>query len=111
MIPKWTNNEAKNGPGAVPEPTDSPDEPKAPQKVAERAHRQPRRAKGTQKDDTSTPKETTKAPKGCQKRPQGLPKQTKNDGKTQKREASENLVCKNRKSEFYLHGSTVLVEK
>ena len=42
IIPKWTKNEAKNGPGAVPEPTDSPHEPKAPQKVAERAHRQPK---------------------------------------------------------------------
>ena len=68
---------AKNKPGAVPEPTDSPDEPKAPQKVAETAHRQPRRAEGTQEDDTNTPKETTKAPKECLKKPQGLQKEPK----------------------------------
>ena len=85
-------NEPKNKPGAIPEPTDSRDEPKAPQKVAERAHRQPRRAKGTQKDDTSTRKETTKTPKECQKRPQGPQNQPINDRKTRKREASENLV-------------------
>ena len=77
--------ELKNSPGAIPEPTDSRDEPKAPQKVAERAHRQPKRAKGTQKDDTRTPKETTTASKGCQKRPQGLPKNTKNDEKNMKK--------------------------
>ena len=91
MTPKSIGNEAKNNPGAVPEPTDSPDEPKAPQKVAETAHRQPRRAEGTQEDDTNTPKETTEAPKGCQKRPQGFQKKTKNDEKTQKREAGENM--------------------
>ena len=75
-------NEPKNRPGAIPEPTDSRDEPKAPQKVAERAHRQPRRTKSTYKDDTSTPKETTKPPQGCEKRPQGLQKRTKNYEKT-----------------------------
>ena len=97
MTPESLPNRPKNGPGAVPEPTDSPDEPKAPQKVAETAHRQPRRAEGTYKDDTGTPKETTEAPKGCQKRPQGLQERTKNDEKTTKREAGGNLVFLNRK--------------
>jgi len=102
---------SKNKPGAVPEPTDSPDEPKAPQKVAETAHRQPRRAEGTQEDDTNTPKETTEAPKGCQKRHQGLQKITKNDEKTTKREAGGNLVFLNRKYQFYLHGSSIMAGK
>ena len=84
-------NQPKNKPGAVPELTDSPGEPEALQKVAERAHRQPTRAKGTQKNDTSTPKETTKAPQGCQKRPQGLQNNTTNKGKTRKGKPSENL--------------------
>ncbi len=75
---------SKNKPGAVPEPTDSPDEPKAPQKVAETAHRQPRRAEGTHQDDTNTPKETTKVPKGCQRSPKGLQKMTKNNKKHRK---------------------------
>ena len=79
-------NEQKNKPGAVPKPTDSPDKPKAPQKVAERAHRRLRQAKKNQRDDTSSPKETTKAPKGCQKRPQGLPKDTKNDEQNLKKQ-------------------------
>ena len=88
---------SKNKPGAVPEPTDSPDEPKAPQKVAETAHRQPRRAEGTQEDDTNTPKETTEAPKGCQNKPQGLQKMIKNDEKPQKERQVETLFFFNRK--------------
>ena len=98
-------NEPKNSPGAIPEPTDSRDEPKAPQKVAERAHRQPRRAKGTQKDDTSTPKETTKAPKGCQKRPQGLQKEPKMMEKQEKERQVETLLFKIEKVSFTCMGA------
>ena len=76
-------NKPKNNPGAVPEPTDSRDEPKAPQKVAQTAHRQPKRVKGTQKDDTSTPKETTEPPKGRQKTSKGFQKGIQNTEETQ----------------------------
>ena len=75
-------NELKNRPGADPEPRDSPDELEAPQKVAERTHRRPRRAKGTQKDDTSTPKEATEDPKERQKKSQGPQKNTKRPPKS-----------------------------
>ena len=62
-------NEPKNRPGAVPEPTDSPDEPKAPRKVAERAHIQLRQAKGTQQDDTSTPNRRQRFQKSAKRTP------------------------------------------
>ena len=82
MIPKLSKDGAKHNPGAVPEPTDSPDEPKAPQKVAERAHRRLRQAKGNQKDDTGTPKRRRRLQKDAKRKPKGLPKGTKNDEKT-----------------------------
>ena len=101
-------NKQKISPGAIPEPTDSRDEPKAPQKVAERAHGQPRRGKGSQKNDTNTLKETTKAPQGCEKRLQGLQKEPKMMEKQEKERQVETLLFKIEKSEFYMHGSTVL---
>ena len=73
---------AKSGPGAVPEPKDSPDEPKAAQKVAEKAHRRLRQAKGNRKHDTSTPKRRRRLQKDAKRNPKGLPKGTKNDEKT-----------------------------
>ena len=76
-----TKNSAKNGPGAIPEPTDSPDEPKALQKVAERAHRRRRQAKENQKDDTGTPKKRQrlqKTPKDFQRLPKRHPKYKRN---------------------------------
>ena len=110
MIPKWTKHEAKNGPGAVPEPTDSPDEPNALQKIAERAHRQPRLAKRTQKNDTSTPKETTKATKGCQKRPPGLQKEPKMMEKQEKKRQVETLLFKIEKVSFTCMGALYCLE-
>ena len=82
MSPKWSKNGAKNGPGTVPEATDSPDEPKAPQKVEERAHRRLKQAKESQKDDTGTPKRGRRLQKDAKREPKGLPKGTKNDEKT-----------------------------
>ena len=70
-------NGLKNGPGAVPEPTDSPDEPKTPQKVAERVHREPRRAKGTQKDDTRKPKRRQRLQKDAKRSPEASKKTSK----------------------------------
>ena len=55
-------NGAKSGPGAVPEPKDSPNEPKAVQKVAEKDHRRLRQAKGDREHDTSTPKKQHREP-------------------------------------------------
>ena len=55
---------------------------KAPHKVAERAHRRLKRAKGTQKNDTSTPKRGRRLQKDTKREPKGLPKDTKNDKKT-----------------------------
>ena len=91
MIPKWSQNGAKNGPGAVPEPKDSPDEPKAAQKVAEKAHRRLKQAKGNRKHDTSTPKRRRRLQKDAKRNPKCFPKDTKNVEKTLKNEPSENL--------------------
>jgi hypothetical protein len=77
MTPKSIGNEAKNNPGAVPEPTDSPDEPKGPQKVAVRVHRQPRRAKGTRNDDTRKPKRRQRLQKDAKRSPRASKKTLK----------------------------------
>ena len=82
MTPKWSLNGTKSGPGAVPEPKDSPDEPKAAQKVAEKTHRRLRQAKGDQKEGTGTPKRRRRLQKDAKREPKGLPKGTKNDEKT-----------------------------
>ena len=55
---------------------------KAPHKVAERAHRRLRRAKGTQKEGTGTPKRRRRLQKDPKREPKGFPKGTKNDEKT-----------------------------
>ena len=55
----------------------SSDEPEAPQKVAETAHRQPWRAKGTQKDDTSTTKRRQRLQKGAKRYPNASKKAPK----------------------------------
>ena len=59
------------------EPTDSPDEPTTPQKVAERVHREPRRAKGTQKDDTRKPKKRQRLQKDAKRSPEASKKTPK----------------------------------
>ena len=82
MTPKWSKNGATNGPGVVPEPTDSPDEPKAPQKVAERAHRRLKQAKENENDDIGTPKKRRRLQKDVKREPKGFPKGTTNDEKT-----------------------------
>ena len=97
MIPKWIENASKNRPGAIPKSTDSSDKPKAPQKVTERAHRHPGRAKGTQQDDTSTPKKRQKLQKGAKRSPKASDKAPQIMKKTSKRQVFGNcfLVFKN----------------
>merc|ERR1711966_154053 len=85
MVPKWSPNGAKRGTGPVPEPTDSPDEPKAPQKVEERAHRRLRQAKESQKDDTGTPKRRRRLQTDAKREPKGLPICSKNNEKNVKK--------------------------
>ena len=84
MVPKWSPNGVERGTGPVLEPTDSPDEPKAPQKVEERAHRRLRQAKESQKDDTGTPKRRQGLQEDAKRKPKGLLKGTKNNEKREK---------------------------
>ena len=94
---KTLNERAKIGPKLAQkqqrEPTDSPDEPKAPQQVAERAHRWPRQAKGTQQDDTSTPKKRQKLQKVAKGTPKASKKHAQNDKKTRINFQKQRFTC------------------
>ena len=54
-----------------------PDEPQALQNVVERAHSQPKQAKGTYRDDTSTPKGRQRLQKGSERNPKASKKTQK----------------------------------
>ena len=54
-------------------------------KVLERAQRQPRRAKGTQKGDTRTPKRPQRIPKGAKRAPEASQKAQKMTNELKKR--------------------------
>ena len=71
-----------------------PDESQALQKVAKRAHRQPKQAKHIYKDDTSTPKKRQKPQKGSKRNYKSF-KNMEHVMENVRRQSSERLAFKN----------------